>query len=140
MAFRILDSSHSPQDILTLQPTTPPLSPPDTLSFLHHPNSYLSCFIKTHLQPTPKDLCFLKSISASCKICQMSDSNSRYRSTPFSIHQTRSSPPRIRWLCPLSAVSRTSWSWWTPSQCGRRHSPPPTRELRKSLLISEILS
>ena len=56
-----------------------PLSSPDTyqtLSYLHllfHPNSQaLSYFVKTHLQPTPEDLRFLKYIIASCKICQMS--------------------------------------------------------------------
>ena len=95
--------SHPPQDILTLQPTSPP-SPPEThqtLSSLHqlfHPNSQaLSSFVKTHLQPTPEDLCFLRSITASCKICQMSDSNSRYHSTPFPTHQARGSLPGTDW-------------------------------------------
>jgi hypothetical protein len=97
VTLRGLDLSHPPQNILTLQPTFVP-SCPDThqiLSYLHqlfHPNSQtLSSFVKTHLKPTPEDLCFLKSITASCKICQMSDSNSRCRSTLFPTHQARCS-------------------------------------------------
>ena len=103
MALRGLDLSHPPQDILTLQPTSPP-SPPDTLqilSYLHqlfHPNSQaLSYFVKTHLQPTPEDQSFIKSITASCKICEMSGSNSRYCSLPFPTHQARGSLPGTDW-------------------------------------------
>ena len=103
MALRGLDSSHLPQDILTLQTTSSP-SPPDTcqiLSYLHqlfHPNSQaLSSFVKTYLQPTPEDLRFSKSITASCKICQMSNSKSRYHSIPFPTHQARGSLPGTDW-------------------------------------------
>ena len=71
------------------------------MTYLHqlfHPNSQaLSSFVKTHLQPTPEDLSFLKSITVSCKICQMSDSNSRYHSTPFPTHQARGSLPGTDW-------------------------------------------
>ena len=101
-ALRGLDLSHPPQDTLTLQPTSPP-SPPDTrqtLSYLHqlfHPNSQALSSSKTHLQPTPEDLHFLKSITASCKICQMSDSNSRYHSAPFPTNQDRGSLPGTAW-------------------------------------------
>ena len=95
--------SYPPQDILILQSTSPP-SPFDicqTLSYLHqlfHPNSQaLSSFVKTHLQPTPEDPHFLKSITASCKICQTSNSNSRYRSLPFPTHQAKGSLPGTDW-------------------------------------------
>ena len=43
------------------------------------------------------DLCFLKSITASCKICQTSNSNSRYRGLPFPTHQARGSLPGTDW-------------------------------------------
>jgi hypothetical protein len=64
VVLRDLDLSHPPQDILTLQPTSPPSSPDtcQTLSYIHqlfHPNSQaLSSFVKTYLQPTPEDLPF----------------------------------------------------------------------------------
>jgi hypothetical protein len=99
VALRSLDSSHPDLYILTLQLTSPS-SPPDThqtLSYFHqlfHPNNQaLPSFMKTHLQPTPEDLNFFKSIYASCKTCLMSDSNSRYHCTPFATHQARGSLP-----------------------------------------------
>lgn len=102
-ARRCLHMSHPPQDILTLQPTSP-LSLPNThqiLSYfghIFHPNSKaLSYFVKTHLKPTPKDLSFLKSITASSKVCQVSDFNLWYCSTPFSTHQARGSLPGTDW-------------------------------------------
>lgn len=107
VALRGLDLSHPPQDTLTLQPTSPP-SPPDTrqtLSYLHqlfHPNSQALSSSKTHLQPTPEDLHFLKSITASCKICQMSVPNSRYHSTPFLTYQARGSLPGTDWQLDFS--------------------------------------
>lgn len=64
-ALRGLHMSHPPQDILTLQPTSPLslANTHQTLSYLRHifhPNSKaLSYFVKTHLKPTPKDLSFL---------------------------------------------------------------------------------
>ena len=126
--LRGLDLSHPPQDFLILQPISLP-SPLDThqiLSYLHqlfHPSSKaLSSFVKTHLQPTPEDLYFLKYITVSFKICQMSDSNSRYCSTP-STHQARgflSGPvwqldfthmPAVRCAkCLLDLVVEEKWS------------------------------
>ena len=101
-ALSSLDLSHPPQDIHTQLESS--LSLPNThqsQSYLHqlfHPNSQaLSSFIKTYLQPTPEDLSFLKSITVSCKICQMSDSNSRYYSTTFPTHQARGSLPGTDW-------------------------------------------
>ena len=64
VALRGLDSSHPPQDILALQPASPPSLPDtcQTLSYFQqpfHPNSQvLSYFIKTHLQSIPEDLSF----------------------------------------------------------------------------------
>jgi len=64
-ALRGLHMFYPPQDILTLQPTSP-LSLPNTHEILSHlghnfhPNSKaLSYFVKTHQKPTPKDLSFL---------------------------------------------------------------------------------
>lgn len=107
-----LDSFHRPQDVLTLPLTAPPLSPDthQTLTYLHqllHPNSKaLSYFVKTDLQPAPEVLSFLKSITASCKFCQISDFKSKYHSTPFPTHQARGFCPGMDWhldfpTCPL---------------------------------------
>lgn len=136
-----LDSFHTPQDILTLPLTAPPLSldTHQTLSYLHqllHPNSKaLSYFVKTDLQPAPEVLSFLKSITASYKFWQISDFKSKYHSTPFPTHQARGFCPGMDWhpdfpTCPLSNVPSTSWSRWTPSEGGWRHSPLPTKRLR----------
>lgn len=136
-----LDSFHRPQDILTLPLTTPRLSPNthQTLSYLHqlfHPNSKAqSYFVKTDLQPIPEVLSFLKSIIAPCKFCQISDFKLKYHSTPFPTHQARGFCPGMDWhldfpTCPLLNVPSTSWSRWTPSECGWRHSPLPTKRLR----------
>jgi hypothetical protein len=57
----------------------------------------LSSFVKIQLQTTPEDLSFLKSITASCKICQISHYSSRYRSIPFPIHQATGSLPETDW-------------------------------------------
>ena len=65
---------------------------------LFHPNSQaLSSFVKTHLQLIPEDLYFLKSNTASFKVCQMPNSNSRYRSTPFTNYQARGSLSGTDW-------------------------------------------
>jgi transposase InsO family protein len=103
VALRILDLCHLPQDILTLN--LHPLTSAK-LFYLHqlfHPNSQALCyFVKIHLQPTSEDLSFLKSITASCKICEMSNSNSRYSSTPFPTHQARGSLPGTDWQLDLT--------------------------------------
>jgi hypothetical protein len=104
---------------------TSPFDIHQTVSYLHQlfdPNSQaLSSFVKTHLQLTPEDLCFLKSTTASCKICQTSNSNSRYPSSSFPTNQARGSLPGTDWqldftTCPPSDIPNTSWVWWTPSQ------------------------
>lgn len=96
-------SSHPPQGIHTVQPT-PSQETPDTrqiLSYLHqlfHPNNLaLSQFVKAHLQPTSEDLQFLRTITASCEICQKTDPNTKYRSQPFPTHQARGSLPGADW-------------------------------------------
>jgi hypothetical protein len=148
--LRGLDLSHPPQEILTLQPTSPP-SPCDnlqTLSYLHHlflPNTQaLSSFVKIHLQPTPENLSFLKSITAikSIKICQMSDSNSRYHSTSFPIHQARGSLPGTDWQLDFTHMPTVRHA-----KCllifvdtflggGERYFSQLTKELRQSLISS----
>ena len=102
-ALRSLNSSHPTHDILTLQ-TASPLSLPDTgqsLSYLHqlfHPNSQLLFYIFKKPPPAYSfDLSYLKPITDSCKICQVSDSNSRYCTTPFPTHQARSFLPGTDW-------------------------------------------
>lgn len=86
---------------------------PSYLHQLFYPNSQvLFYFVKTHLQPTPEDLSFLKSITASCKICQISDSNSRYHSVPFPTHQARGSLPGTDWqldFTHMPAVKRAKY-------------------------------
>ncbi|XP_027247589.1 protein NYNRIN-like [Cricetulus griseus] len=102
-ALRGPDLPHPPQGVHTLQPTSsqPPPNMRQILSYLHqlfHPNSKaLSLFVKAHLKPTSEDLNFLKTITASCKTCQMSNPNSKYRNSPFPTHQARGSLPGTDW-------------------------------------------
>ncbi|KAL6079860.1 hypothetical protein STEG23_008706, partial [Scotinomys teguina] len=49
----------------------------DSTQLLH--GLALSQFVKAHLNPTSEDLKFLKTIAASCEICQKTDPNTKYR-------------------------------------------------------------
>ena len=122
--------------------STSPLDTHQTLSYLHQlflPNSQaLSSFFKTYLQPTSEDLSFLKSITVSCKICLISDSNSGYHSTLFL--PIRLEVPFLELTgnltlptCPLSDMPSTFWSWRTLSWGGWKHFPQLTKGLRQSL-------
>jgi hypothetical protein len=69
-------------------------------------------------QPTPEDLSFLKSITASYKIFQMSDFNSRYCSIPSPTHQARGSLPGTDWKLdfthmPTVRCAKYLLFWWT---------------------------
>lgn len=106
------------------------------LQHLFHPISQvMSHFLQAHLQPTPEDLLFLRAITVSCKICQMSDPNSTHHSPLFYPH-ARGSIPTLTGICPKSDMSGTSWPWWAPSQGGWRHFPPPTKGLTQSPVSS----
>lgn len=101
MSLGVPDPSHLPQIMLALQPTSP-LSPPDTwqiLSYLYqflYPNSLsLYHFVNIHLQPTPEDLHYLRAITASFKICQVSDPNSSSHSPPFQLTRPKAFSRRL---------------------------------------------
>lgn len=77
-AFQGPDSPHHIREHLHYNPhptVTPHLTNSNSVlsTAVLHPNRQpLAHFVKTHLQPTPKHLHFLRTITASCKICQMS--------------------------------------------------------------------
>lgn len=144
VALESPDLSYPLTDTLVLQLTSP-LSSSDTqqiLSYLHqffHPNNQaLTCFVSSLLQFTPEDWHFLSVITASWKICQMSDPNSRCYRPPFPIHQARGSLPGTDRQLDFTHIPTIKWVGYIlmladTSQGGWRHFPLPTKGLKQSL-------